>query len=132
MTIKPSSAYSTVPPPYRRATSAKRSISAVMTSRRLSMSKADARSIERTTSAKSTFTCLYSADAVTGSSRVPHSLQNLPVECAPQAPHITFHGGRSTAAIRAGVHITNRVTAWSAMSANTSKPKGERTDGLAW
>lgn len=81
-------AYSTVSPPYRRATSAERSISAVMTSHRRSMSNADARPIERTTSAKSTVTCLYSADAVTGSSRVPHSVQNLPVECAPQESQI--------------------------------------------
>ena len=45
-------------------------------------------SIECTTSAKSTVTCLYSADWVAWVSRVPHSPQNLAVglDCAPQEP----------------------------------------------
>src|SRR6476646_5725668 len=47
-----------------------------------------AMSIERTTSANNTVTCLYSADWVAWVSRVPHSPQNLAVglDCAPQEP----------------------------------------------
>ena len=47
-----------------------------------------AMSIECTTSANSTVTCLYSADRVACVSRVPHSPQNLAVglDCAPQEP----------------------------------------------
>jgi hypothetical protein len=40
---------------------------------------AAAMSIECTTSAKRTVTCLYSADRVADATRVPHSLQNLAV-----------------------------------------------------
>src|SRR6478736_8705862 len=59
-----------------------------MTSRSRSAPTAAAMSIERTTSANSTVTCLYSADWVAGVSRVPHSPQNLAavLDCAPQEP----------------------------------------------
>jgi hypothetical protein len=45
-------------------------------------------SIECTTSANSTVTCLYSADPAEYVSRVPHSPQNLAggLDCAPQEP----------------------------------------------
>src|SRR6478609_11448961 len=59
-----------------------------MISRSRSAPTAAAMSIECTTSANSTVTCLYSADGVARVSRVPHSLQNLAVgpDCAPQEP----------------------------------------------
>src|SRR6478609_10545385 len=59
-----------------------------MISRSRSAPTAAAMSIECTTSANSTVTCLYSADGVARVSRVPHSAQNLAVgpDCAPQEP----------------------------------------------
>ena len=59
-----------------------------MISRSRSVSSAAAISIERTTSANSTVTCLYSANRVADARGVPHSLQNLAVglDCAPQEP----------------------------------------------
>ncbi|WP_245847204.1 hypothetical protein [Mycobacterium szulgai] len=49
-------------------------------------------SIECTTSANTTVTCLYSADLVARVSRLPHSLQNFPVglDGAPQEPQINW------------------------------------------
>src|SRR5271167_2649518 len=62
--------------------------SSPMISRNRSAPTAEAMSIECTTSAKRTVTCLYSADGVASVSRVPHSPQNLAVglDCAPQEP----------------------------------------------
>ena len=59
-----------------------------MISRNRSAPTAAAMSIECTTSAKRTVTCLYSADLVAGTRAVPHSLQNLAVvlDCAPHDP----------------------------------------------
>src|SRR6476661_9672221 len=59
-----------------------------MNSRNRSAPTAAAMSIECTTSAKRTVTCLYSADWVAFVSRAPHSPQNLSVgpDCAPQEP----------------------------------------------
>jgi hypothetical protein len=69
-------------------TSADRSTSSAMISRRRSGPSAAAMSIECTTSANKTVTCLYSADGVALLRGVPHSLQNLAValDCAPQEP----------------------------------------------
>ena len=59
-----------------------------MISRRRSAPTAAAMSIEWTTSANSTVTCLYSADRVACASGAPHSLQNLEFggSSAPQEP----------------------------------------------
>ena len=59
-----------------------------MISRNRSAPTAAAMSIECTTSANSTVTCLYSADWAARVRRVPHSAQNLAVgpDCAPQEP----------------------------------------------
>src|SRR6478672_1789755 len=59
-----------------------------MISRNRSAPTAAAMSIECTTSAKRTVTCLYSADWVACVSPAPHSPQNLAVgpDCAPQEP----------------------------------------------
>src|SRR5258705_8933803 len=59
-----------------------------MISRNRSAPTAAAMSIECTTSAKRTVTCLYSADWVACVSGVPHSPQNFAVglDCAPQEP----------------------------------------------
>src|SRR5271155_2195862 len=85
-----------------------------MISRSRSAPTAAAISIEWTTSAKRTVTCLYSADWVACVSRAPHSPQNLAVGvvCAPQEPQnnpvavsppppsplgstsVSFHAGR--------------------------------------
>ena len=64
-------------PPYRVTTSAERSTNSVMISRSRSAPTAAAMSIEWTTSANSTVTCLYSADRLTSVTGAPHSLQNL-------------------------------------------------------
>jgi UDP-N-acetylmuramoyl-L-alanyl-D-glutamate--2,6-diaminopimelate ligase len=55
------------------------------------MSNVAAMSIDRTTSANSTVTCLYSAGRGACVSRAPHSRQNLPAErdCAPQEQQIS-------------------------------------------
>ena len=59
-----------------------------MISRSRSLPTVAARSIECTTSANNTVTCLYSADWAACASRAPHSPQNLAVgpDCAPQEP----------------------------------------------
>src|SRR6266403_4827696 len=59
-----------------------------MISRSRSAPTAAAMSIECTTSANNTVTCLYSADWVADVIGVPHSPQNLAVglDCAPQEP----------------------------------------------
>ena len=64
-------------PPYRFTTAAARSTSSAMISRSRSAPTAAAISIEWTTSAKSTVTCLYSADRLPRVTGAPHSLQNL-------------------------------------------------------
>src|SRR5258705_2985926 len=64
-------------PPYRWTTTAARLTRSVIISRNRSAPTAAAMSIECTTSAKRTVTCLYSADWVARSRGVPHSLQNL-------------------------------------------------------
>src|SRR4029079_10787942 len=48
-----------------------------MMSRSRSISRVAAMSIDRTTSANSTVTCLYSADRLTCETGAPHSLQNF-------------------------------------------------------
>src|SRR5882757_1117040 len=60
-----------------------------MISRNRSISSAAAMSIERTTSANSTVTCLYSADRLTSVTGAPHSLQNLEFggSSVPHDPH---------------------------------------------
>ena len=85
-----------------------------MISRSRSAPTAAAMSIERTTSANSTVTCLYSADRLTCVTGAPHSLQNLafggssvphdpqhsPVAVSPPPPSplgftsVSFHAGR--------------------------------------
>ena len=76
-------------PPYRCTTTAARLTNSAMISRSRSAPTAAAMSIECTTSANNTVTCLYSADRVAGARAVPHSLQNLAVglDCAPHDPH---------------------------------------------
>src|ERR1700747_2153876 len=73
----------------RLSTTAQRSARSAMISRSRSGPTAAATSIECTTSAKRTVTCLYSADRLTCVTGAPHSLQNL--ECGgssvPHAPH---------------------------------------------
>src|SRR6478672_11673057 len=75
-------------PSYLLTTAAEQSKTPAMISRRRSAPTAAAMSIERTTSANNTVTCLYSADGAGRVSRVPHSAQNLAVgpDCAPQDP----------------------------------------------
>ena len=60
-------------------------------SRNRSISTAAAMSIERTTSANSTVTCLYSAGAVVVATGAPHSLQNFEFggSSVPHDPHTT-------------------------------------------
>src|SRR5271169_4131960 len=104
---------STVPP--QRCTTADAQLtSSVMISRSRSAPTAEAMSIECTTSANSTVTCLYSADRLTWVTGVPHSLQNLAIapNCVPHDPQnspvavsppppsplgstsVSFHAGR--------------------------------------
>src|SRR6202140_4020286 len=64
-------------PPYRSTTTVARLTSSIMISRSRSAPTAAAISIECTTSANSTVTCLYSADRLTCVTPAPHSLQNL-------------------------------------------------------
>src|ERR1700741_3656716 len=75
-------------PPNCCTPAAQRSARSAMISRSRSTPTLAAISIEWTTSANSTVTCLYSADWVSGVSRAPHSPQNLAVgpDCAPQEP----------------------------------------------
>jgi hypothetical protein len=63
-------------PPYRRTTAAPRPTSSAMISRSRSAPTAAAMSIERTTSANSAVTCLYSAGVVAVATGAPHLLQN--------------------------------------------------------
>jgi hypothetical protein len=60
-----------------------------MISRNRSISSAAAMSIERTTSANKTVTCLYSAGFGPAETAAPHSLQNLAVSFSsvPHDPH---------------------------------------------
>src|SRR5262249_25038807 len=60
-----------------------------MTSRSRSISRAAAMSIDRTTSANSAVTCLYSADRLTCVTGAPHSLQNFELAgiSVPHDPH---------------------------------------------
>src|ERR1700749_3131684 len=60
-----------------------------MISRNRSVPRAAAMSIECTTSANKTVTCLYSAGCVTADTPAPHSLQNLAVSFSsvPHDPH---------------------------------------------
>src|SRR4029077_10852145 len=75
-------------PPYRLTTAAQRSTSSAMISRSRPAPTASAMSIDCTTSANSTVTCLYSADRVACVSGAPHSLQNLELggSSVPQDP----------------------------------------------
>src|SRR5271166_1675705 len=62
-----------------------------MISRNRSISTVAAMSIERTTSANSTVTCLYSAGVVAAATAAPHSLQNFEfgASSVPHDPHTT-------------------------------------------
>ena len=62
-----------------------------MISRSRSISTAAAISIERTTSANSTVTCLYSAESIETAVGAPHSSQNLAFSRSrvPHDPHAT-------------------------------------------
>ena len=79
-----------------------------MISRSRSAPTAAAMSIECTTSANSTVTCLYSADRVACVTGVPHSLQNLEFggSSVPHDPHEQPRRCQSTATIPAGVHVS--------------------------
>ena len=76
-------------PPYRCTTAAARLTNSAMISRSRSAPTAAAMSIECTTSANRTVTCLYSADWATCLRRAPHSLQNLEFggSAEPHDPH---------------------------------------------
>src|SRR6201997_4151136 len=76
-------------PPYRCTTAAERSTSSVMISRSRSGPTAAAMSIECTTSANSTVTCLYSAGVVGASTGAPQEWQNraLASGSVPQLRH---------------------------------------------
>src|SRR6185295_17935568 len=76
-------------PPYRCTTVAQRSASSARISRNRSAPTAAAMSIEWTTSANSTVTCLYSADRLSCVTGAPHSLQNLELggSSVPHDPH---------------------------------------------
>src|SRR6478672_2377403 len=78
-------------PPYRCTTDAQRSARSAMISRNRSAPTAAAMSIECTTSANNTVTCLYSADRLTCVTGAPHSLQNLELggSSVPHDPHTT-------------------------------------------
>ena len=73
-----------------------------MISRNRSAPTAVAMSIECTTSANNTVTCLYSAGRATDDAAVPHSLQNLAVGgvSVPQAVHATGRMVSSLASLR--------------------------------
>ena len=65
-------------------------------------------SIERTTSANSTVTCLYSADRVACVTRAPHSLQNFELggSSVPHDPTEQPRRSQRTATVPAGVHVS--------------------------
>src|SRR5262249_16102986 len=86
-----------------------------------SKSSAAARSIDRTTSANSTVTCLYSADRLTCVTGAPHSLQNL--ECGDvSVPHDSQESAAAVSAPRPSPVTSTSV--WcqrrSAMSATST------------
>ena len=95
-------------PPYRCTTTAARLTRSAMISRSRSAPTAAAMSIECTTSANSTVTCLYSADRVACVSGAPHSLQNLEFgwQLGAARPTEQPRRGQSTATIPAGVHVS--------------------------
>src|SRR6516164_2678529 len=76
-------------PPYRCTIAAQRSTRSAMISRSRSGPTAAAISIECTTSANSTVTCLYSADIAAGLIGAPHLLQNREFggSSVPHDPH---------------------------------------------
>ena len=78
-----------------------------MISRSRSAPTAAAMSIECTTSANSTVTCLYSADRVACVSGAPHSLQNLEFggSSVPHDPHDS-PAAVSPRDLPAGVHVS--------------------------
>ena len=79
-----------------------------MISRSRSAPTAAAMSIECTTSANSTVTCLYSADRVACVTGAPHSLQNLEFRRQLRAARPTRQSRRRqcTATVPAGVHVS--------------------------
>ena len=95
-------------PPYRCTTTAARLTNSAMISRSRSAPTAAAMSIECTTSANSTVTCLYSADRVACVSGAPHSLQNLELggSSVPHDPQNSPVAVSRTATIPAGVHVS--------------------------
>src|SRR6476659_4812017 len=78
-------------PPYRCTTAAARLTNSVMISRSRSAPTAAAMSIECTTSANSTVTCLYSAAVAAGVIGAPHLLQHRESggSSVPHDPHTT-------------------------------------------
>src|ERR1700751_5648939 len=76
-------------PPYRFTTAAQRLARLAMISRSRSAPTAEAMSIERTTSANKTVTCLYSAGFGLAETAAPHSLQNFAISfsAVPHDPH---------------------------------------------
>src|SRR6476469_424325 len=83
-------------PPYRRTTAVARWINSVMISRNRSAPTAAAMSIERTTSAKSTVTCLYSASLPSINSGEPHASQKR-ASARGSAPHVPQDAATVTA-----------------------------------
>src|SRR5271163_4130790 len=85
----PSPANLSTVPPYRRTTAETWSNKSVMISLSRSAPTVAAISMERTTSANSTVTCLYSADRLTCVTGAPHSLQNFEFggSSVPHDPH---------------------------------------------
>ena len=79
-----------------------------MISRSRSAPTAAAMSIECTTSANSTVTCLYSADRVACVTGAPHSLQNLEFggSSVPHDPQNSPAAVSRTATVPAGVHVS--------------------------
>ena len=79
-----------------------------MISRSRSAPTAAAMSIECTTSANNTVTCLYSADWVACVTSAPHSLQNFELgwQFSAARPTEQPRRGQSTATIPAGVHVS--------------------------
>jgi len=77
--------------PYRCTTVAQRSASSAMISRSRSAPTPEAMSIEWTTSANSTVTCLYSAWVSCAATAAPHPLQNFEFggSSVPHDPHTT-------------------------------------------
>src|SRR6202044_3331087 len=103
-----------------------------MISRSRSAPRAAAMSIECTTSANSTVTCLYSADVAAGVIGAPHLLQNRESggNSVPHDPHTkaatVISRGQPTVVPR---HY--RVTAGQPICAISSLPSGQRVAGYA-